>query len=43
MPTYDEMLDFIHRQNDVDELLEEFDGTWQIGQMNRNAYMHVRR
>ena len=43
MPTYDNMLDFIHRQINAEELLEEFESARQIGQMRRNAYMHVRR
>ena len=43
MPTYDNMLDFIHRQINAEELLEEFESAQQIGQMRRNAYMHVRR
>ena len=42
MPTYDNMLDFIHRQINAEELLEEFESARQIGQMRRNAYMHVR-
>ena len=43
MPTYDNMLDFIHLQSNAEELLEEFESARQIGQMRRNAYMHVRR
>ena len=43
MPTYDNMLDFIHRQINAEELLEEFESARQIGKMHRNAYMHVRR
>ena len=42
MPTYDNMLDFIHLQSNAEELLEEFETARQIGQMRRNAYMHVR-
>ena len=37
------MLDFIHLQSNAEELLEEFETARQIGQMRRNAYMHVRR
>ena len=43
MPTYDNMLDFIHRQSNAEELLEEFESVRQTGKMRRNAYMHVRR
>ena len=43
MPTYDNMLDFIHHQSNAEELLEEFESARQIGKMRRNAYMHVRR
>ena len=43
MPTYNDMLDYIHRQSNAAKLLEEFDSARQIGQMRRNAYMHVRR
>ena len=43
MPTYDNMLDFIHRQINAEELLEEFESARQIGKMHRNADMHVRR
>lgn len=40
MPTYAEMLAFIHRQDDAEEMLEEFNKAKQI---SRNAYMYVRR
>ena len=43
MPTYNDMLDYIHRQSNAAKLLEEFENARQIGQMRRNAYMHVRR
>ncbi len=43
MPTYADMLDFIHRQNDAEKLLEEFENARQIGQTHRNAYGFVRR
>ena len=43
MPTYDNMLDIIHRQSNAEELLEEFESVRQIGKMRSNAYMHVRR
>ena len=43
MPTYNDMLDYIHRQSDAAKLVEEFESARQIGQMRRNAYMHVRR
>ena len=43
MPTYDNMLDIIHRQSNAEELLERFESARQIGKMRSNAYMHVRR
>ena len=43
IPTYNDMLDYIHRQSNAAKLLEEFENARQIGQMRRNAYMHVRR
>ena len=43
MPTYNDMLDYIHRQSNAAKLLEEFENARQTGQMRRNAYMHVRR
>ena len=43
IPIYENMLDFIHRQSNAEELLEEFEIVRQTGKMHRNAYMHVRR
>ena len=43
MPTYNDMLDYIRRQSNAAKLVEEFESARQIGQMRRNAYMHVRR
>ncbi len=39
MPSYDAMLSFIHRQDNAEELMKEFN---EAKQMRRNAYMHVR-
>ena len=42
MPTYNDMLDYIHRQNDSAKLVEEFDAVRQMARMYNSAYMHVR-
>ena len=43
MPTYNDMLDYIHRQNDSAKLVEEFDAVRQMARMYNSAYMYVRR
>ena len=43
MPTYDDMLHYIHRQSDSAKLVEEFDAVRQMARMHNSAYMYVRR
>ena len=43
MPTYNDMLDYIHRQSDSAKLVEEFDAVRQMARMHNSAYMYVRR
>ena len=43
MPTYDDMLHYIHRQSDSAKLVEEFDAVRQMARMYNSAYMYVRR
>ena len=43
MPTYNDMLDYIHRQSDSAKLVEEFDAVRQMARMQNSTYMYVRR
>ena len=43
MPTYDDMLGYIHRQSDAAKLVEEFNAVRQMARMYNSAYMYVRR
>ncbi len=43
MPTYDKMVDYIHRQDNAENLMEEFDAVRQMARMHNSAYMYVRR
>ena len=43
MPTYNDMLDYIHRQSNAAKLVEEFDAVRQMARMHNSAYMYVRR
>ena len=43
MPTYNDMLDYIHRQSDSAKLVEEFDAVRQMARMHNSTYMYVRR
>ena len=43
MPTYDDMLHYIHRQSNAAKLVEEFDAVRQMARMHNSAYMYVRR
>ena len=43
MPTYDDMLGYIHRQSDAAKLVEEFNAVRQMARMYESADMHGRR
>lgn len=43
MPTYDDMLHYIHRQSNAAKLVEEFGAVRQMARMHNSAYMYVRR
>lgn len=43
MPTYDDMLHYIHRQSNAAKLVEDFDAVRQMARMHNSAYMYVRR